>query len=502
MFPGMPTSFPLPGRARRRARVRIAAGLTAAALALVAGRAPEIQGPRQRGPLTTGEFALVHVTAISMTRARVIPDATVLVKDGRIAWIGKGPGPRRGAGVRVIDGTGKYLIPGLADMHTHLFSDAEAVDDSAGPAELGVMLANGVTTARLMIGTPAHLVLRARVAEGSVLGPKLWVAGPQVAGRPDQHTLVATTDSAARAAVRTVRAAGYDFVKLTNFITPAVYEAVIDEARKAGIRVVGHVDPAVGIQRALQTGEQLEHLDSFFEAVLADSSPIRESVTQYGVFRNPNWASLDHIDDRKIDRLAGQVARAGAVIGPTQNVFNTAFAIGETDSAVRNRPDWTMWPVALREGYLRAKARYWNAEGVAAKTEARRQRYVEVRNRLVRAIHDSGGKIMAGSDTPEWFHTYGWGLHRELEALVAAGLTPYEALEAATVVPAEFLGRSDFGTLAAGKRADLVLLSANPLDQIRNTNTIEAVIFGGRWLDRSTLDAMLARGPQAIHPRP
>jgi imidazolonepropionase-like amidohydrolase len=399
----------------------------------------------------------------------------------------------------VIDGTGKYLIPGLADMHTHLFSDAEAVDDSAGPAELGVMLANGVTTARLMIGTPAHLVLRTSVAEGSVLGPKLWVAGPQIAGRPDENTIVATTDSAARRAVRTIRAAGYDFVKLTNFISLPVYLAVIDEARKASIRVVGHVDPAVGIRRALGTGEQLEHLDSFFEAILADSAPIRESVTQYGVFRNPNWASLDYIDDRKIDRLAGEVARAGVVIGPTQNVFNTAFALGETDSAIRNRPDWNMWPESLREGYLRAKARYWNAEGVAAKTDARRRRYVEVRNRLVKAIHDSGGRIMAGSDTPEWFHTYGWGLHRELEALVAAGLTPFEALEAATVVPAEFLGVRDFGTLTVGKRADLLLLSSNPLDDIRNTTRIEAVVFGGRWLDRTQLDAMLARGPRAIH---
>jgi imidazolonepropionase-like amidohydrolase len=352
-----------------------------------------------------------------------------------------------------------------------------------------------------MIGTPAHLTLRKAVGEGSVLGPKLWVAGPQIAGRGDENTIVATTDSAGRNAVRTIRAAGYDFVKLTNFITPAVYEAVIDEARKAGIRVVGHVDPAVGIHRALQTGEQIEHLDSFFEAILADSSPVRESVTQYGVFRNPNWASLDYIDDRKIDRLAGEVARARAVVGPTQNVFNTAFARSESDSAIRNRPDWELWPAALREGYLRARARYWNAEGVAAKTDARRHRYVEVRNRLVKAIQDSGGTIMAGSDTPEWFHAYGWGLHRELEALVAAGLTPFQALETATVVPARFLGAADWGTLEAGKRADLVLLSGNPLDDIRNTATIQAVMFGGRWLDRSALDAMLARGPKAIHGR-
>jgi imidazolonepropionase-like amidohydrolase len=233
--------------------------------------------------------------------------------------------------------------------------------------------------------------------------------------------------------------------------------------------------------------------------VLADSSPVRESLTQYGVFRNPNWASLDHIDDRKIERLAGEVARARAVVGPTQNVFNTAFALGESDSAIRSRPDWNLWPVALREGYLRARTRYWNAEGVAAKTEARRQRYVEVRNRLVKAIHDSGGTIMAGSDAPEWFHAYGWGLHRELVALVGAGLRPYDALAAATTAPARFLGGVDWGTIEAGKRADLVLLSADPLEDIRNTMKIEAVVFGGSWLDRPALDSMLARGVRAIH---
>jgi cytosine/adenosine deaminase-related metal-dependent hydrolase len=196
-------------------------------LALVAGA----QAPGSRGPLSPGEFAIEHVTVIPMTSPRVIPNATVLVRDGRIVWVGTGRGPARRPGARVIDGAGKFLIPGLSDMHTHLFSDAAAVDDSAGPAEIGVMLANGVTTARLMIGTPAHLVLRRAVAEGRVLGPKLWVAGPQVAGRADENTIVVTTDSAARAAVATVRSQGYDFVKITNFITPPVYDAVIAEAR-------------------------------------------------------------------------------------------------------------------------------------------------------------------------------------------------------------------------------------------------------------------------------
>ena len=239
--------------------------------------------------------------------------------------------------------------------------------------------------------------------------------------RDNENAYLVKTPEAARDAVRQAVESGYDFVKVT-FVTRPVYDAVIDEARARGIRVVGHVDPDVGVARARETGEQLEHLDGYFEAVLADSSPIKESVTQYSVYKDANWRSLDFIDDRKIGWIAGITAHAGAVIGPTLNVFNTAFAMGETDSALRNRPDWQMWPAAIREPYLRARARYWGPASLEHRTEARRRRYVEVRNRLVKAIHDSGGTIIAGSDTPEFFHTYGCGLHRELQAYVAADL--------------------------------------------------------------------------------
>jgi imidazolonepropionase-like amidohydrolase len=144
-------------------------------------------------------------------------------------------------------------------------------------------------------------------------------------------------------------------------------------------------------------------------------------------------------------------------------------------------------PSKTRALYLRANERYWKT----AASEERRQRYVNTRNRLVHEIHAAGGRIMAGSDAPEWFLGYGYTLHRELESLVAAGLTPYQALEAATVTPAAFMGAErEWGRIAPGLRADLVLLRANPLDDIRNTTRIEGVCVGGRWLDRAELDRM------------
>ncbi len=450
-----------------------------------------------RGALTPETVAITNVSVIPMTRDTVLRQVTVLVRDGRIADI-QPAGRALPAGATELDGAGRYLIPGLADMHTHLFADQAAVHDSAAPAELGVMLANGVTVARIMIGTPQHLVLRRAIASGDVVGPQLWVASPHITTRDDENDILVRTPDEAREGVRVAKQAGYDFVKVT-FVNRAMYDAIIDEAKRQGIRVVGHVDPDVGVRHALGGGAQLEHLDSYLEAVLADTAPMRVSVTQYEVYADSSWRSLDYLDDGKIGEIAGLTARAGAVIGPTQHVFNTAFAIGEADSVMRARPDFDYWPARIRDAYLRARTRYWSPASLAHRTEARRRRYVEVRNRLLKAIHDSGGTIIAGSDTPEWLHAYGWGLHRELEAYVAAGLRPYDALRTATVNPARYLGASaEWGTIERGKRADLLLLSANPLDDIRNTTTIEAVVVGGRVLRRAALDAMIERGRNAV----
>jgi imidazolonepropionase-like amidohydrolase len=411
----------------------------------------------------------------------------VVVRDGRIAEIGATRNVKVPSGARRVDGRGKYLIPGLADMHTHLYSDGD-VPDSVGKYELGVMVANGVTATRLMIGTPEHFTLRREVEAGRIAGPQLWIASPQFTGKEDVNSRVVTAPEDARVAVKEMAEKGYDFIKLTLFITPAVYDAIVDEAKRQRIPVVGHVDPEVGVARALQARQQIEHLDNYLESVLADSAPMKTSVSDRGLFRPKYWESLDWIDDRKVERIAGETARAGIFTCPTLTVFKTAFALGQSLEEIQSRPDWAIMPPELRKLYLGAREKYWSQ----AASEERRMRYVEVRNRLVKAIADSGGKVMAGSDTPEWFFGYGWTIHREMESLVAAGLTPYQALAAATRNPAEFVRASkEWGTIEKGKRADLLLLEANPLEDIRNTARIEAVSVGGRWLDRAERERMI-----------
>ncbi len=452
------------------------------------------QGQASRGALAAGTYAITDVAVVPMTRDTVLRDATVLVRDGRIVAVGAARNVQVPAGAQRVDGRGKYLIPGLADMHAHLYSDGDT-PDSLAKYELGVMVANGVTATRFMIGTREHFGLRREVEGGRIVGPQLWIASPQFTGKEDVNSRVVTTPEDARRAVKEMADLGYDFIKLTLFISPAVYDAIVSEAKAQNIRVVGHVDPQVGVARALAAGQQIEHLDNYLESVLADSAPMKESVSDRGLFRLKNWESLDYVDDAKVERIAGATARAGTFTCPTLTVFKTAFALGQSEEDVKARPDWGIMPPDMRGLYLGAREKYWANPA----TEARRMRWVQVRNRLVKAISDSGGKIMAGSDTPEWFFGYGWTLHREMESLVAAGLTPYQALAAATRNPAEFLRASkEWGTIEPGKRADLVLIAGNPLEDIRNTKRIEGVSVGGRWLDNAERERMLAAAVERL----
>ena len=183
----------------------------ASLLALLAPLALPAQASRTA--LTPGTLAIVDVTVIPMTRDTALDHHTVVVRDGRIVAVGPAARVAVPRGARRIDGRGRWLIPGLSDMHVHLHAD-DAIPDSVASRELGVMLANGVTTARLMIGTPEHLMLRRDLLAGRVMGPQLWVASPQFTGRPADNARVVTTADAARAAVREVSEAGYDFIKL------------------------------------------------------------------------------------------------------------------------------------------------------------------------------------------------------------------------------------------------------------------------------------------------
>ena len=432
-------------------------------------------------------IAFTNVNVIPMDKERVLENQTVLVKNGVIAEIGKKIKVPKDA--QVIDGKGKYLIPGLVDMHTHLLSDGDDYPDSIAEDELKVMVANGVTTVRFMIGTPELLVLRARSAKGEIVAPTIYAASPQLTGREQGNNFVVATPEEAREAVRKSKAAGYDFIKITTFIKPEVYEAAVDEAAQQNIRVVGHADSRfVGLERALKARQQIEHLDGYMEMIMADNAPVKGSISDLYIYNPKNWESFDYIDESKIAKIAKATVEANPFVNPTQHFMKNTFGLPRPEESIRAQPDFRFYPKSVQENWLN----FYKRTRLNEISYEKRARWIGLRNKLIKAIHDAGGKIMAGSDSPEFLFLYGFSQHRELKALADAGLSNYAALEAGTKNPSAFFGTLEkVGTIEKGRRADLILLDANPLENISNTERRAGVMLKGKYYPQTELNGWL-----------
>lgn len=435
--------------------------------------------------------AFVGVNVIPMDRERVLSSQTVIVRNGVIAEIGDASRVRIPKdGIR-IDGKGKYLIPGLVDMHTHLLSDSDEYPDSIAPDELRVMVANGVTTVRFMIGTPELLKLRSQNSAGEIAAPTIYVASPHLTGREQGNNFVVKTPDEAREAVRRSKSAGYDFIKVTTFVPSLVYEAAVDEARIQKIRVVGHADSRfVGVERAWKAGQQIEHLDGYMELLLKPDAPMKGSVSDLYIYNTANWASFDHMDESRIAEIARKTVASNPFVNPTQHFMKNSFGRLRTEDEIRAQPDFKFYPPKVQQQWLDFYKRNRMLNTVPLD---RRARWIELREKLIKAIHDAGGKLLAGSDTPEFLWLYGFGLHHELKALNEAGISNYGVLAAATRNAHEFFGTlNKVGTIQKGKRADLILLEADPLDDITNTQRRNGVMLKGKWYTQAELTRWLA----------
>ena len=441
-----------------------------------------------RAQIQAGTVAFVDVNVIPMDRERVLQHQTVIVRNGVITDVGDAKRIKIPAGAQRIDGAGKFLIPGLTDMHVHLFTDDEFPDELAED-ELRIMIAYGVTTIRLMTGTPEQLLLRRKSAAGEILAPTIYAASPQFTGRKSTNAYVVTTEAEARTAVSKSKQDGYDFIKVTTFLKPEVYEAIVDEASKQNIRVVGHADSrSVGLTRALKAKQQIEHLDSYLEALLPESSPVKGSVSDIYLYNPKNWESIDYLDESKISEIARQTVNANPFVVPTLHLFKFTFGKGRSEESLMAQPDIRFYPKKVVDLWMGVSKKYLST---AAPIE-KREKYIAIRNKLVKAIYDAGGRVMAGSDTPEWLMLYGHTLHLELIDLRDAGLSNYAALETATRNPALFFGTlNKTGTIEKGKRADLVLLDANPLDDIANTQKRAGVMLNGKYFVQAEMNKWL-----------
>src|ERR1044071_3683175 len=433
--------------------------LTRAGLSLLLVLSTCVVGSAQDGKADVGRvFAFVGVSVVPVDRERVIENQTVVGRDGRIVEVGPAGKVKLPAGAAQIDGRGKFLTRGLADMHAHLYPGDGTAGDLAAQ-QLTLYLANGVTTVRNMIGAPAHVVLRERIKEGKLLGPTLYTAGPPLLGKD------AVSPEVAERMVVAQKQAGYDLLKVHEGLKPEVYEAIVAAARKAGMPFAGHVTATVGLPRALAARQaSIEHLDGYLQALVPENSPVPPPPSQ--VVLGP---VLEHIDERRLPALATRTREAGVYNTPTLALFNIVVS-SDDPTEFSKWPELRYVPAKMREGCARQKAGIGAGEAPAAD----RKRYLELRDHVVKALFDAGAKLLVGPDSPQLFLVPGFGTHREMAAMAEAGLTPYAVLQAATRNAAEYLGTaSEVGTVEAGKRADLVLLNANPLQSVANASRIE-----------------------------
>ncbi|WP_412062109.1 amidohydrolase family protein [Rubrivirga sp. IMCC45206] len=425
-----------------------------AAVLLAACSAP----PRAAADSTV--IAFEHVTVIPMDGAeRALADHTVLVSGDRIVAVGPSAEVAVPDGATRVDGTGRYLIPGLAEMHGHVPPpQAPAVDTEE---TLFLYLASGITTVRGMLGADGQLALRDRAASGALWSPTLYLAGPSFNGGS-----VSSPEQAA-AMVRQQAAQGWDLLKVHPGPTRAEYDAMAQAAREAGLRFGGHVPADVGLAHALDQGQAtFDHLDGFVEALDGDRGPV---------------------DPAALAALVRATREAGAAVVPTMALWEVLYGTADLD-ALAAYPE-----LAYVSG---AQVRTWTAGAARRRADADPQaarHVIDNRARILAALHAGGVPVLMGTDAPQLFSVPGFSLHRELPYMVAAGMTPYEILvSGTTAVGAHFAAFDTFGSVAPGHRADLVLVDADPLADAAHLRQIAGVMVRGRWLPRDAIDRRLA----------
>lgn len=418
--------------------------------------------------------AFVNINVVPMSTETVVAAQTVLVRDGVVASIGPVDAVPIPKDARVVDGTDRYLMPGLAEMHAH-------VPDAGSPnidRNFTLYVANGVTTIRGMLGHESHLALRRDLEEGTVFGPRLVTSGPSLNGRSVNGAGHASELVAAQ------HAAGYDFVKIHPGLDADEFDALAETANELGMPFAGHVTIAAGVPRVLEKGmATIDHLDGYFAALLPSAS---QGHGGYGGFFGVMLA--DEIEGERIPEIARKTAEAGTWNVPTQALVEVR--INATPVAeLRNWPEMRYVPRATLQRWVDAKNAAISEPRFDAAVAARG---IELRRALILELHRAGAGLLLGADSPQVFNVPGFSIHRELDTLVAAGLTSYEALRTGTANVAEFLG-SNTGIVAPGRDADLVVLDADPLEDIRNARRIHGVMLRGKWLSANELERRLAQ---------
>jgi Amidohydrolase family len=448
-------------------------------------------GAPASAPSQSAELALTHVTVVDVESGALRADQTVLVHGSRIAWTGPSAQARVPAGARVVDATGRYVIPGLWDMHVHTSREGRA--RHFWPQ----FLAYGVTGVREMGSYLDSLQYwRAEARRPGATAPRIVFSSPMLDGVPTswRHGYGVADAAAARAAVDTMQALGFDFLKVYNRLSRDAYFAIAERARERGIPFAGHVPNAITPTEASDAGQRsIEHLGdriyieclpgghALFDAFVGAQQAGAPADSVSGLRARLFQLALAGPDPAACAPFFARLVANGTWLTPTLAVHRGSAA----DDALAADPRLRFVPPAL--------AARWAADRPTGEDAEIERRITAQMGRMVGMAQAAGVGLLAGTDASDEAYVFaGSGLHDELALMVGAGLTPLQALRTATINPARYFAAADsMGTVAAGRTADLVLLDANPLDDIRNTLRIFAVVANGRLIDGAERERLL-----------
>lgn len=423
------------------------------------------------------EVVFKSVNVIPMDREQVLQNQVVVMKNGKIQSVSDPKKAKYRKNALVIDAAGRYLMPGLAEMHAHVppIDDLEPMKDV-----LRLFAANGVTTIRGMLGHPKHLELRTMINNGELISPRFYTSGPALHGES-----VKTQDDAVRM-VKEEKQAGYDFLKILPGLTKDNFDAMTRTAHEENIPFAGHVSYQVGVWKAIEAKQQtIDHMDAFVEGLVPGIEKISEDETGlFGMF------IADKADTTRIPKLMKALRDNNVWVVPTQALADRWFTPERTAESFRGDPEMKYMDSKTLDNWVKAKT---NLESDPKYEKEKLANYIKLRRKLIYECNRNGVGLLLGSDAPQIFNVPGMSTHHELQYLVDAGLTPYEALKTGTINVGVFYNKPEMGVIRQGANADVVLLNGNPLENIANTQKIQGVLVGNKWLDRASLDDILKK---------